>query len=206
MMPKPRKVEIVDTQEVFKHSFFSIESTQLRHEKYDGTMSSEMTCISFERGDAVAALMHFPLDDTIVLIEQFRYPAHKKSDGWLIELPAGVIEPHELPAQTMRREIEEETGYRVEILYPIHTFFTSPGASSERIFLFYGRIDPHERINEGGGAAHTHEDIKTMHITIDQALWMMKNGEIVDAKTIIALQWLEVNRERLSVLKDMGKQ
>lgn len=203
-MPKPKNVEIIETEEVYSHRFFSVVSTKLRHEKYDGTMSSEMTRISFERGDAVAALMHYPLDDKIVLVEQFRYSTHQKSGGWIIELPAGVINPDELPAQTMRREIEEETGYRVQILFPIHTFYTSPGGSSERIFLFYGRIDPRQRIGEGGGSEDSHEDIKTMHVTIDQALWMMQDGEINDAKTIVALQWLQINRDRLSGLEDMG--
>lgn len=201
-MPKPKKVEIISEEAAFTHSFFSVQSAKLRHEKYDGTMTDEITRLNFERGDAVAAVMHFPLDDKIVLIEQFRYPAQKKTGGWIIELPAGVVEKDELPAQTMRREIEEETGYRVEVLHHIFTFFTSPGGSSERIFLYYGRIDPQERVSEGGGSEHSNEDIKTMHVPVEQALWMMRDGEITDAKTIIGLQWLEQNRERLGVLKN----
>ena len=190
-------VEIIEKKELFKKYFFRIVEARLRHEKFDGSMSTEISRLSFERGDAVSAIMHNPADDTIVMIEQFRYPAYAKTGGWLIEFPAGVVEEGEDPADTMHREIEEETGYRASALQHIHTFFVSPGGSSERIFQYYARIDPADRINGGGGLDEESEDIRVLHPTIDEALDLMRQGRITNATAIIGLQWLQLNRENL---------
>lgn len=197
-----KKVEIISKSTAFKKLVFRIDEAELRHEKYNGEMSKKITRLSLERGDSVAALMHNAEQDTIVLIEQFRYSTLEKGSGWIVELPAGMIEGDEDPKNTTIREIEEETGYRVRLLHHLFTFFLSPGGSSERIFLYYGRVNPEQQINEGGGLDNEDEDIKTMHVKIDDALKMMHNREITDAKTILALQWLEMNRKRLPEIKD----
>ncbi len=192
-----KRVRIISRKDIFKQSFFRLEEAQLQYERYDGTMSPPLTRISFERRDAVAALLHNPTDDTIVLIEQFRYPALKGSDGWLRELPAGVVDPGEDPQQTMERELVEETGYHAEILHHIHTFYTSPGGSSERIHLYYARIHANSKRSKGGGLAKEGEDIKTEVMKVDAALKLLQDGAITDAKTLIGLQWLQLNRHRL---------
>lgn len=197
-----KKVEITNKKTVFNKFIFRIDEVELRHEKFSGEMSDKITRLSFERGDSVAALMHNPEQDTIVLIEQFRYPTLEKATGWITELPAGVVEGEENPKNTTIREIEEETGYRVHHLHHLFTFFLSPGGSSERIFLYYGRINPKQQINKGGGLDIEDEDIKTTHVKVDDAIKMMHNREITDAKTIMALQWLEINRTKLANLID----
>jgi nudix-type nucleoside diphosphatase (YffH/AdpP family) len=170
---------------------------KLRFERYNGELSDTITRINFERGDAVAAIMHNPADDTLVLIEQFRYPAYHKAGGWVIELPAGVVEAGESPDETMKREIEEETGYRAAVIHHLQTFFVSPGGTSERIFLYYARINLNDKVSAGGGLATENEDIKVMHPTIDEALQLMNDKKITDAKTLIGLQWLQLNRNNL---------
>lgn len=192
-----KKVTIIEEKEDYKRAIFKVIAARLQHEKYDGTMSAEMTRLNLERGDAVAAIMHDPVNDTILLIEQFRYPTYGKTgDGWIVELPAGIVEKDEEPVKTMEREIQEETGVRTGALRHIYTFFLSPGGSSERILLFYGSLDVSQKVEVGGVKAE-HEDIRTMVIPVDEALEKLKNREIEDAKTILALQWLMLNRKAL---------
>jgi len=195
----PRKVEIIEEVQDYKRAIFKITAAELRHEAFDGTMTDKMTRLNLERGDAVAAIIHNVADDTILLVEQFRYPTyHKTQDGWMLELPAGIVEDGEDPENTMRREIEEETGYGVDKLYHLYTFFLSPGGSSERIFLYYGRLANTEKISAGGGLnQREHEYIKTTSIRVSDALKKLRAREFTDAKTILALQWLDMNRLRL---------
>jgi nudix-type nucleoside diphosphatase (YffH/AdpP family) len=197
----PRKIEILEIKEVFRKAIFRVIEARLRHEKFDGSMSPEITRLSLERGDAVAAIMYNPQDDTILMEELFRYPSYEKTqDGWLLEIPAGMIGQNESPADAMRREIEEETGYRVDSVKQIFSFFLSPGGSSERIFFFFSRINPKQHIKHGGGLANENEDIRTIHIKVDAALKLLAEQKINDAKSIIALQWLAANRSRLKDL------
>lgn len=198
MSSKPEKVEIISETQDYKKAIFKIIEAKLKHEKFDGSMTGEMTRLNLERGDAVAAIIHNPADDTILLVEQFRYPTyHKSNDGWLLELPAGIVEEGEIPDVTMRREIEEETGYSVNTLHHLYTFFLSPGGSSERIFLYYGRLASEKKVSTGGGLLSENEFIRTIKVTVDDALENYKNKVYTDAKTILALQWLEMNRNNL---------
>ena len=194
----PKKVEILHTETGYKKAIFRIVEARLRHERFDGTMSKEMTRLSLERGDACAAIMYNPLDDTILLEEAFRYPTYEKTkNGWLFEIPAGMINDDESPADAMKREIEEETGYRVDAVKEIFSFFLSPGGSSERIYFFFVRINPSQHIAKGGGLDSESEDIRSIHVKVDDALKMLEEQKIHDAKSIIGLQWLAANRFRL---------
>ena len=195
----PKKVEILEEIEDYKKAIFRIVLAKLKHEKFNGEMSEEISRLSLERGDAVAAIIHNPEDDTILLTEQFRYPTYGKTkDGWILELPAGIVEEGEEPRHTMHREIEEETGYEVDTLRYLYTFFLSPGGSSERIFLYYGRLDTDERTFDGGGLESEGEDIRTIKMPVDEALQKLKDRQFTDAKTILGLQWLQMNRNALS--------
>lgn len=192
-----KRVEILSKREVFRQAFFRIEEIRLKHEKFDGTMSPEMTRLNFERGDSVAAIVHNPANDTLIFTEQFRYPTYEKSPGWLLETPAGSIEPGETPEATLRREIEEEIGYTLRDIRHISTFYLSPGGTSERIHLFYVRVADDDKTGEGGGKPGEHEYIRIVTMTIDEALAGIPSGLIQDAKTLIGLQWLQLNRDNL---------
>lgn len=189
-----KRVDILSEIEVFKKFIFRIVEAHIRFERYDGNMSDETIRLNLERGDSVAAVLHDTTDDTIVLTEQFRYPTHGKGPGWVMELPAGVLDAGEAPEESVRREIGEEVGYEVSSIEPISTFYVSPGGTSERILLFYARVIPSDRVSIGGGVAGEGEDIRTVHLPVAEALQRVRDGDIVDAKTIIGLQWLELNR------------
>lgn len=193
----PSQVEILEQEEIFRAFIFRIDLIKLRFERFDGTMSAAIERVSLERGDGVAGVLHNLEDDTVILVEQFRASTYSKDAGWLVELPAGIVETGEDPAGTMMREIEEEAGYQVNTVHPISTFFLSPGGSSERIFLFYARVNAAARSGEGGGLASENEDIRVIHLPVDEAIAQMQAGAIRDAKTLIGLQWLQLNRENL---------
>jgi ADP-ribose diphosphatase len=190
-----RHVDLISERQVAKEAIFRLVEAHLRYERFDGTMSDELVRISFERGDSAAVVLHDQEDDTVVLVEQFRYPTLKTGTGWMLELPAGIIQTSQSGEGevTVRRELLEETGYEAGALTHVFTFYLSPGASSERLFLYYGSLRTTRSIAPGGGVRHEGEDIRTVFMRLDDALSKIGTGEIADAKTIIALQWLKLS-------------
>lgn len=189
-----KRVEIIEKFQVFKRFFFRIEEAQVRHELYNGEMSPVLTRLKFDRGDSVAILMHDSTDDTIFLTEQFRFPTYdpegKRGDGWLVEIPAGSVDDGEDPARTVLREVQEESGYTLRDVKLISTFYLSPGGLSERILLYYARVNPRQKTTEGGGKADEGEDIRVFKLPVAEAYEQVKSGKLNDAKTIIGIQWI----------------
>jgi ADP-ribose pyrophosphatase len=126
----------------------------------------------------------------VLFTEQFRFPALEKGPGWLLEIIAGMIDAGEAPEGALRREIAEELGYGVDRVEHIATFYVSPGGSSERIWLYYAEVSEGGRVSEGGGLPGEHEDIRVVSLTAEEARTALADGRLVDAKTIIGLQWL----------------
>ena len=147
-----KKVKIISEKVVFDDKFKVLE-TRLQFEKFDGQMSEPVRRLTFERGDAAAALLWHRDRQRLFLVEQFRHATFKKGPGWLVETVAGMVKPGEDPEAAMRREILEETGYQVRELEYIAAFYLSPGGSSERIFLYYAEVAENDLVEAGGGAA-----------------------------------------------------
>lgn len=190
------RVELLEKQTAFA-GYFRIDRLRLRFPLYEGGMSGEVIREILERGRIAAVLLADPDRDTVVLIEQFRPGPYAAGDEpWLIEVVAGVIEGAESAEEMTRREAREEANCEVTDLFPIMHFFTSPGASTESITLFCGRVDS---TNAGGvhGLDEEGEDIRVMVLSVDDAVALLDQGKIVNAKTIIALQWLSSNYESL---------
>ena len=174
--------------------FFKIDKAVLQYEKFSGDMSEEITRLNFNRGDSTAVLLYDEEKDSVILVKQFRYPAYvNDGPGWILEVVAGTIEKGEDVVSVARAELLEEAGYEVDGLEPISRFYVSPGGTSERIHLYLGFV--RRKVGPGGGLISEHEDIQVVEIPLDEAMQMIKTGEICDAKTIIALQWLELRRE-----------
>lgn len=152
----------------------------------------------FHRTPAACILLYDATRDIVVLAKQFRLPAYLTGDpAWMIEVPAGLLDGDE-PEEAIRREAMEESGYRVRDVRFLFKALTSPGSVTEVVHFFYAPIDLSDRINEGGGLAEEHEDIEVMEVPLDDAVAMIGNGEIIDAKTIIMLQWAVINRASLT--------
>jgi ADP-ribose pyrophosphatase len=149
-------------------------------------------------GPAAAVLPLDPARGELVLIRQFRLAAHLANGrGHLIEIVAGHVEPHEKPAQTARRECEEEIGLTPSTLIELLTYLTSPGISDEELTLFLGIVDASE-LREAEGLAAEHEQTRPMRVSIDAALSAASRGMIRNGPLIVALQWLALNRSLLS--------
>lgn len=191
---RPKKVVVRRKRRVFD-AFFKIDQAEVAFERYDGAMAGPARRLVFERGDSVAAVVFLTDTRRVLLTEQFRYPTWSKGPGWVVELVAGMIDGKEKPAVAMRRELTEEIGYRVTRLHPIATFYVSPGGSSERIWLYAADVTASARVGAGGGLATEHEDIRLVSWTLAQAAAAVARRKIVDAKTLVGLQWL-LARER----------
>jgi ADP-ribose pyrophosphatase len=146
--------------------------------------------LSLERGDSAAAIVRRLDDGKILLTRQFRFPTFRKGPGWIVEVAAGVIEDGEDPADSVRRELIEELGYAPSHLEPIGCFYLSPGGSSERVFLFYAEVSESDHVSAGGGLASEGEDIDIVELDLDELDRQLRNGELRDAKTLIAVHWL----------------
>jgi ADP-ribose pyrophosphatase len=170
--------------------FFKVDEAELSFERFDGSMTPPVRRLVFERGDSVAAVVFDRDAERLLLTEQFRFPTFEKGPGWLVEIIAGMIDRGEQPEGSIRREIEEELGYRADHIEHIATFYVSPGGSSERIWLYYAEVGEAGHVSAGGGLPGEHEDIRVVSISPEEARAALKDGKIADAKTIIGLQWL----------------
>ena len=185
-----RRVELHSKQRLFD-GFFKIDEAEVSFEHFDGEMSPAVKRLCLERGDSVAAVVHDRHAGTVILVEQFKYPTYEKGPGWIIETVAGMVEPGESPESALRREVLEEVGYEIETLEPIATFYVTPGGSSERILLFYAEVTAGGKVASGGGLRSEEEDIRTVTVAVDDLDHVVEGGTIQDAKTLVAIQWLQ---------------
>lgn len=190
-----RKVEVHGRRRLLD-GFFQVDEVTLSHQLLDGSMSRPLRRLVLERGDAVAALLFRPADQQVVLVRQFRTPASQRGEGWLLEVVAGIPDPREESAVAARREILEETGYQVEELEHIATFYTTPGGSSERIVLYCAQVSEAQRLAPGGGRTEEDEHIEVVELRLEEVWGLLDEGQIEDAKTIIALMWLRAKQGR----------
>ncbi len=192
----PERVEIKSVRRVFD-GFIAVDQAEFTYEKYDGTMSKTTTRLLVERGDSAGIALYDRERRRVVLIQQFRFPAFvRNGPGWLWEIIAGVVDKGRTPEEIVRMEAEEEAGVQVGRVWPMLTLFPSPGGSSERIRLYMApvRVDA---IHRTAGSPHEGEDILVRDFDLDEVLDMIDNGQIVDAKTIAAMQYLARHWEGL---------
>jgi nudix-type nucleoside diphosphatase (YffH/AdpP family) len=144
---------------------------------------------TYDRGGAATILPYNLERRTVVLVRQFRYPAYAAGyDDLMIEAAAGLLDDAS-PEERIRLEAEEEIGYRLREVRKIFEAFMSPGALTEKIHFFVGAYEPDMRVSSGGGLVSEGEDIEVLELSIDEALAMISDGRIVDAKTILLLQY-----------------
>lgn len=195
-MNRDDDVEVVEREACFR-GFYQLDRLHLRHRLFAGGMGKLINRELFVRHDAVCVLPYDPQRDCVVLIEQFRVGALDKSvNPWLIELVAGLIDKDEQPEEVARREAVEEAGLELAELWPLTQYYPSPGGSDERVHLYVGRCDSH-----GAGGVHgleeEGEDIRVLVWSLDEALAALDDGRIDNAASIIALQWLALNRDKV---------
>ena len=189
-------VEVVEREECFR-GFYKLDRLHLRHRMFAGGMGKLINRELFVRHDAVCVLPYDPRRDEVVLIEQFRIGALDKSaNPWLLELVAGLIDKDEQPEEVAWREAMEEAGLTLGALWPISVYYPSPGGSDERVHLFVGRCDS---VGAGGihGLEEEGEDIRVHVLSFEDALSRVRDWRIDNAASIMALQWLALNRDEV---------
>jgi nudix-type nucleoside diphosphatase (YffH/AdpP family) len=201
------RVEIRKQSRLFD-DFFKVDEIVVVHEQRDGTMSRDQRRLVFERGDAVAALLYEPDTHTVIMVDQFKVPtliARRRdnpatTDGWITEAVAGMIDPGETAEEAIIRETLQETGYRISKPELICKFFSSPGGTSERIFLYFSEGSELDRVGEGGGVHG--EDVRVVRRSAHDLFAQLEKRQIEDPKLAIGAYWLQGH---ISRMKAFGK-
>lgn len=189
-------VDIMSQDTVYR-GYFRIDRLTLRHRLHAGGWSAPVMREVFERGHAAAVLLYDPVLDRVVLLEQFRIGAWSAGwNPWIVEIPAGVVEAGETPEAVAVRETAEETGAVVSDLRHICDYLSTPGGASETVSLYCGRVDA-SAIGGVHGNAQEVEDILVYTVPYAEVRARLDAGAFGNSVTIIALQWLALNRERL---------
>src|ERR1700712_4188630 len=184
-------------EKLLSNAWYLLRSFTFDYKGSDGEWTEQRREV-YDRGNGATILLRDETRDTVLLTRQFRLPAYLNGhpDGMLIEAPAGLLDGDD--AETaIRREAEEETGYRVEDVVRIGEYFMSPGSVTERIAFFTGSYRAGTRVSDGGGLEDEGEDIQLIEVTLAEALAMVDRGEIVDGKTVLLLRLAQL-AERLA--------
>lgn len=189
-------VELISKKTRYK-GFFRMNEYRFKHRLFKGGWSAEVKREVFERGHAGVLLAYDPKRDEVVLIEQIRIPAYETSQTpWLLEVIAGMVEEGESPEEVVRREATEEAGITIGRCKPIVSYLSSPGGTSERMYVYVGEVDATTATGIHGLACEN-EDIRVHVVSREQAYQWIEEGIIDNAASVIALQWLQLHHVTL---------
>jgi nudix-type nucleoside diphosphatase (YffH/AdpP family) len=184
-------VDIVKT-EILSDNWYTLKKVTFNIQKKDGS-SEQQSREAYDRGNGAVILLYNKNSETIILTRQFRLPTfiNGNTTGMLIEACAGLLD-NDNPEECIRRETEEETGYKISKVEKIFEAYMSPGSVTEILHFFIAEYAPEMKITEGGGLDEEGENIEVLEIYFEKALQMIDSGEIKDAKTIMLLQYIRI--------------
>ena len=188
----------IERRDILHDGFYRIDRVRFTHALHGGGTSGPVTRELFVRGDVAGVLPWDPATDSVLLIEQFRIGAmHRTPDPWLWEIVAGMIDTDESPEAVARREAREEAGLELGELRLVSRYLASPGATTEEVSVFVAECD---LSGAGGtyGLADEDEDIRARVVPAERAIGMLDTGEVCNALSIVALQWLALHRAGVS--------
>ena len=187
-----RQVRILK-EEILSDNWYTLKKIKFDFQKKDGTWHT-LSREAYDRGNGAVILLINKNQRTVILTRQFRLPTfiNGNADGMLIEACAGLLDKDD-PEDCIRRETEEETGYKISAVRKIYEAYMSPGSVTELIYFFIAEYSSAMKVNDGGGIQHEQEDIEVLEISIDDAFRMINTGEIKDGKTIMLLQYIKLN-------------
>lgn len=183
------KIKSVD---ILSDNWYILKKTTFDYLRKDGTWQTQMR-ETYDRGNGAAILLYNREKGTIILTRQFRFPAYVNDvvDGMMIEACAGLLDNDD-PETAIRRESEEETGYRIGEVKKVFEAYMSPGSVTEKLHFFVAPYDPEEQVSDGGGKEHEGEDIEVLEVPLAEAASMISEGTIQDAKTIMLIQYAQL--------------
>jgi ADP-ribose pyrophosphatase len=188
-------VEIISKETLFQ-GFFQMVKYTFKHKLFAGEWSQPVERELFERGHAAAMLPYDPIRDEVVLVEQIRVGALEQENPWQLEIVAGIMDADEEVEALVRREAMEEAGLDVGLLVPVTSYYPSAGGCSEKLDVYVGQVST---AKAGGvyGLEYENEDIRAHVMSRREAYSLVESGKIENGASIIALQWLEINQERI---------
>ncbi|HVM88395.1 MAG TPA: GDP-mannose pyrophosphatase NudK [Puia sp.] len=185
-------VKILETK-VLSDNWYVLKKITYEYEKKNGHMQVQ-TREAYDRGNGATILLFNTNKQTVVLTRQFRLPTfiNGNENGMLIEACAGLLDKDN-PEDCIKRETEEETGYRIKNVQKIFEAYMSPGSVTEILYFFIAEYSNEMKVTDGGGLDHEEENIEVLEINIDKAMQMINSGDIKDGKTIMLLQYVKLN-------------
>jgi nudix-type nucleoside diphosphatase (YffH/AdpP family) len=186
-------VKILNTS-ILSDNWYVLRKITYEYTKKDGSVQTQ-TREAYDRGNGATILLYNKEQGTVILTRQFRLPTfiNGNKDGLLIEACAGLLDKDN-PEDCIRRETEEETGYKIKEVRKVFEAYMSPGSVTEILYFFIAAYAKEMKVAEGGGVAHEEENIEVLEMEIDKAMTMVQTGEIKDAKTIMLLQYVKLNQ------------
>jgi nudix-type nucleoside diphosphatase (YffH/AdpP family) len=186
-LPLHWRVRLV-AEEVLSDSWYLLKKTTFDYLRRDGQWQRQVR-ETYDRGNGAALLLFNAQKGTVLLTRQFRYPAFVNgcSEGLMVEVCAGLLDGDD-PEACIRREAEEETGYRVRQARKLFEAYMSPGSVTEKLHFFAAEVYDDDRVGPGGGEFHEGEDIEVLEVHLSEALRQVASGAIEDGKTIMLLQ------------------
>jgi GDP-mannose pyrophosphatase NudK len=185
-------VSILET-EILSKNWYTLKKITYEYDKKDGARQKQ-TREAYDRGNGATILLYNAAAKTVILTRQFRLPTfiNGNPDGMLIEACAGLLDKDNAE-DCIRRETEEETGYKISGVRKIFEAYMSPGSVTEILYFFVAAYTASMKVSEGGGLEQEQENIEVRELPFHKAMQMIEQGEIKDAKTIMLLQYAKLN-------------
>jgi GDP-mannose pyrophosphatase NudK len=192
MKHAPPSIHILQT-EVLSDNWYTLRKVTYEIEKHDGTKVTQSR-EAYDRGNGAVILLYNQAQNSVVLTRQFRLPTYVNGNesGMLIEACAGLLEK-ESPEECIKREAMEETGYEVDSVKKIFEAYMSPGSVTEMLHFFIAEYTHTDLRHDGGGVKEEEENIEVLELPFGEALTMIEDGRIMDGKTIMLLQYLQIH-------------
>jgi len=177
-------------RELLSDNWYRLEKVSYDFQLKNGNWQTH-TREAYDRGNGATILLYNKEKKTVILTRQFRLPTYLNGNqsGFLIEACAGLLD-NDNPEECIRKETEEETGYRVNSIQKVFEAYMSPGSVTEILYFFIAEYSKEMRVSSGGGIDEEHENIEVLELPFKRAIEMIESGEIKDGKTIMLLQYL----------------
>lgn len=185
-------IKIIDTK-ILSDNWYVLKKITYEYSKKDTTIFTQSREV-YDRGNGSTILLYNKVQNTVILTRQFRLPTFVNGNetGMLIEACAGLLD-RDNAEECIRRESEEETGYKLTEIRKIFEAYMSPGSVTEILYFFIAEYSKEMKVNEGGGVDDEEENIEVLELNIEKAMKMIETGEIKDGKTIMLLQYIKLN-------------
>lgn len=185
-------IKIIET-EILSDNWYTLKKITYEYLKNDSSKQIQSR-EAYDRGNGAAILLYNKIQRTVILTRQFRLPTYINGNdsGMMIEACAGLLDKDNAE-DCIKRETEEETGYKIMEVQKVFEAYMSPGSVTEILYFFIAEYNKEMKVAAGGGLAEEQENIEVLEFDIDTAMHMISNGEIKDGKTIMLLQYIKLN-------------